>query len=83
MTEPPVVPEGTIPVARFVGLVRDGDQVGARIEYARPGGAHSAIVFHDTDSLILHIADLVREARDTAEEHAALSAMITEAGKKR
>jgi len=71
------------PAAHFVGLIRDGDQIGARIEYARPEGGSSAIVFYDTESLTGHIATLESELRDTAEERAALSALITEAGKKK
>jgi hypothetical protein len=69
--------------ARFVGLVRDSENVGARIEYTRPEGGSSAIVFYDTESLNGHIATLEKEWRDTAEERAALSALITEAGKKK
>lgn len=71
------------PSARFVGLVRGGDQVGARIEYVRPEGGSSAIVFYDTESLTGHIATLETEWRDTVEEHAALSALITEASKRK
>ena len=73
----------TSPSARFVGLVRDSDNVGARIEYTQPEGGTSAIVFYDTESLNAHIASLETEWRDTSEEHAALSALITEAGKRR
>lgn len=69
--------------ARFVGLVREDDDVGARIEYAQPGGGSSAIVFYDVESISAHIATLESENRDTAEEHAALSALITEAAKKK
>jgi hypothetical protein len=70
-----------VPAAHFVGFVRDGDRVGVRIEYAQPEGDISAIVFYDIESVAAHIATLDREGRDTAEEHAALSALITEAGK--
>jgi hypothetical protein len=77
--------EAAAPIAsaRFVGLVREGDDVGARIEYAQPEGETSAIVFYDVESISAHIASLEREKRDTAEEHAALSALITEASKKK
>lgn len=71
------------PSARFVGLVREDDDVGARIEYLQPDGGSSAIVFYDIESITAHIASLEGEKRDTAEEHAALSALITEAGKKK
>ncbi len=80
MTGPEVTASN--PSARFVGLVRDGDTVGARIEYSRPEGGSSAIVFFDTESLNSHIVMLQQEWRDTSEEHAALSALITEASKK-
>lgn len=77
--------EAAAPIAsaRFVGLVREGDDVGARIEYAQPEGEPSTIVFYDIESIAAHIANLEGENRDTAEEHAALSALITEAGKKK
>ena len=71
------------PSARFVGLVRDGDTIGARIEYERPEGGSSVIVFYGTESLNGRIASLETEWRDTAEERAALSALITEASKER
>ncbi len=77
--------EAAAPIAsaRFVGLVREDDEVGARIEYAQPDGGSSAIVFYDIESITAHIASLEGEKRDTAEEHAALSALITEAAKKK
>lgn len=71
------------PSARFVGLIRDGEHVGARNEYTRPEGGTSTIVFCDAESLTGHIATLERESCETSEERAALSALITEAGKKK
>lgn len=74
----------SVRVARFVGLVRLGDDdAGARVEYTRPEGGTSAIIFYDIESVRAHIATLEDEGRDTAEERAALSALITEYGKKK
>jgi hypothetical protein len=67
--------------ARFAGLIRDGNTLGARIDYSGSEGGDSTIVFYDAASLKSHISTLEGEGRDTEEEYVALSALITEARK--
>ena len=72
----PPVPAVAATRARFVRLLREGDEVGAEIHYVAGDGEETKIFFRDRESLRAQIAELRQDGADVVEEETALNAMI-------